>query len=71
MRAEFDARKWPDQWFEKNAIQLATVRNELRERAKETGRELPVPFHPAFDEPLQQEQQQAPQTYEREPGMEG
>jgi len=70
MRAEFDAKKWPDQWFEKNAIQLATIRNELRERAKEAGRDVAMPFHPAFDEPLPQEQQ-APQTYEREPGMEG
>ncbi len=66
-RAQFDAGKWNDKYWDKNAIQLATMRNELRERS------LPVPPHAFFDagivsEPAAHE----PARYaEREPGMEG
>lgn len=66
-RAQFDAGKWNDKYWDKNAIQLATMRNELRERG------LPVTPHAFFDagivlEPAAQE----PAGYaEREPGMEG
>jgi phage RecT family recombinase len=43
MRADFDAKKWNEQWFQRNAVQLATIRFELRDRG------VAVPPHPAFD----------------------
>jgi recombinational DNA repair protein RecT len=60
MRADFDAKKWNEQWFERNATQLATIRFELRDRG------VAVPAHPAFDEPQAPAVQEPPQT----PGVE-
>lgn len=66
-RAQFDAGKWNDKYWDKNAIQLATMRQELRER------NLPVTHHAFFDAGIATEPPaQEPAGYaEREPGMEG
>lgn len=69
-RAAFDANKWPEQYFDKNAIQLATIRAQMRERG------LVVPPHPFFDAGLPSPAAEPPQEQvydygEREPGMEG
>ena len=66
-RAQFDAGKWNDKYWDKNAIQLATMRQELRER------NLPVTPHAFFDAGIVSEPPaQEPAGYaEREPGMEG
>lgn len=73
-RAGFDGGKWPEQYFDKNATQLATIRAEMRTRG------LAVPAHPFFDAnlpppPQVPEQEQEPaQDFGgemREPGMDG
>lgn len=66
-RAQFDAGKWNDKYWDKNAIQLATMRQELRER------NLTVTPHAFFDAGIVSEPPaQEPAGYaEREPGMEG
>jgi len=66
-RAQFDAGKWNDKYWDKNAIQLATMRQELRER------NLPVPPHAFFDAGIawEQPEQVAAGNAAREPGMEG
>lgn len=69
-RAAFEENKWPDKYFEKNAVQLATMRQELRER------NLPVPPHAFFDRGVTlpaaaQEQPVVADAGGREPGMEG
>ena len=66
-RASFDAGKWNDKYWDKNAIQLATMRQELRER------NLPVPPHAFFDAGIawEQPEQVAAGNVAREPGEEG
>ena len=66
-RAQFDAGKWNDKYWDKNAIQLATMRQELRER------NLPVTPHAFFDAGIawEQPEQVAAGNAAREPGMEG
>lgn len=59
MRGDFDAKKWNEQWFERNAIQLATIRFELRDRG------VAVPPHPAFDS-----EQQSQQSHQQPPAHE-
>jgi recombinational DNA repair protein RecT len=72
MRGDFDAKKWNEQWFERNATQLATIRFELRDRG------VAVPPHSAFDaeQQVQQATQQPPQreveqVQEQDPGYGG
>jgi phage RecT family recombinase len=45
-RGQFEGNKWPEKYYEKNAIQLATIRQEMRER------NLPVPPQAFFDSGL-------------------
>jgi len=73
-RGALDNNKWSEQYFDKNAIQLATIRAEMR------ARNIAVPPHPFLDAHLapppaehEPEQEQTFHEYgnEREPGMEG
>jgi recombinational DNA repair protein RecT len=66
----FDTNKWPETHFDKNAIQLVTMREELRRRGVE------VPAHPFFDahhaEQIEHGQEHTPdQGYQYEPGQDG
>jgi phage RecT family recombinase len=62
MLAAFDAGKWPDQWRDRNIVQLATIRAEMRRR------KLPVSYHAFFDgvqpEPVQQPEQEQDYGYD-------
>lgn len=68
-RANFEANRWNEQYFDKNAIQLATIRQEMRER------NLEVQPHPFFDAHLSQgqpDQEHVPaQQHQNEPGTNG
>lgn len=80
-RSMFEAGKWPEEWFEKNALQLATIREEIRARNTLPDRNgcLPLPPLAFFDNgltaptqapPVQQEVQQG-QDLSYEPGQDG
>lgn len=65
MRESFDKNSWNDKFWNDNALQLATLRQEMRER------NLEVQPHPFFDSVLETVPAGNAGGEMREPGMEG
>ncbi len=78
-RGMFEAGKWPENYFAKNATQLATIRQEIRDRNAMPDRAhlspLPLPPQAWFDAGLTQapvpQQVQQGQDLSYEPGQDG